>query len=90
MLPATCNCARFQPTLPAHRSPYAAAFVRRPGSLRRDRERCRLASPPNCLILTSPAGNFARISSLPPIASIALRNVLTKMSERLSILDTPA
>jgi hypothetical protein len=40
-------------------------------------------------IRTSPAGNFARISSFPPIASMTLRNVLTKMSE-LSILDTPA
>src|SRR6266704_223259 len=68
---------------------YAAAFARRAVTPRRDRDRGRLASPPNCLIRTSPAGNFARISSFPPIASMALRNVLTKMSEWLSILDTP-
>jgi hypothetical protein len=42
------------------------------------------------LIRTSPAGNCARISIFPPIASTAFRSVLKKISERLSIFDTPA
>ena len=68
--------------------PYAATLARRIVPPFRPRERRFLPRPPNCLIFTSPVENLAKISNSPPIASIAFRSVLTKISERLSILET--